>query len=647
MRFGLAWQFAVILSVFTGGAAAAQTDDIAPRPAALVADQVPDIPQTIVDQTRPYMEYRTASFVDWDPESKAMLIATRFAETRQLHRVAAPTAQREQLTFASEPVSSARYAPDGSSLLFQKDSGGNEVHQIFALENRQPKLLTDGKSRNSLGPWSSSGKLLAFGSNKRTGLYNDIYLMNPANPDGARMLIASTGGGWFPIDFSPDDKQLLVFNYVSVTDNQLYLIDIAKGVSRKLTDSSNPVAYEGLQFAPDGRLWAASDDGSDVKRLGVVNLETSLFEPVVDEKIWDITDFDISPDGRWIAFEVNQAGRSVLKFYDMRSGQVRAADGLPAGVISGAKFAPWGELGLTLNSNQTGTDAYSINPETLAVTRWTKSETGGLDAANNVAPELVEIESFDGEKMSGFLYRPDPARHKGKRPLIINIHGGPEGQATPRFLGRDNHLINELGIAIFYPNVRGSTGFGKRFVSLDNGPWRRENSVLDVGEFLDHLRKDKRIDRKRIAVTGGSYGGYMTLASMLRYGSKLKAGLEVVGISNFVTFLENTEAYRRDLRRVEYGDERIPEQRAKLEEISPLLRASEIKIPLMVVTGANDPRVPASEADQVIAAVRTNGRPAWHLLAENEGHGFRKKANADYQFWASLVFWKKYLLEEK
>ena len=644
MRFGPAWQIGLILLVFAGMPAAAETGNITPRPAALVADQVPDIPQEIVDQTRPYMEYRTASFVDWDPKSRAMLIATRFADTSQLHRVAAPMGQREQLTFASEPVSSARYAPDGSALLFQKDSGGNEVHQIFALENGQPKLLTDGQSRNSLGPWSSSGKLLAFGSNKRTGLYNDIYLMNPANPEGAKMLIASTGGGWFPIDFSPDDKQLLVFNYVSVTDNQLYLIDIAGGVSRKLTDSSNPVAYEGLQFAPDGRLWAASDDGSDVKRLGVVNLETSLFEPVVDEKIWDITDFDISPDGRWIAFEVNQAGRSLLKFYDMKSGKVRTADGLPAGVVSGAKFSPWGELGLTLNSNQTVTDAYSINPDTLAITRWTRSETGGLDAADNVAPELVEIESFDGEKMSGFLYRPDPARHKGKRPLIISIHGGPEGQATPRFLGRDNHLINELGIAIFYPNVRGSTGFGKRFVSLDNGPWRRENSVLDIGAFLDHLRKDKRIDRKRIAVTGGSYGGYMTLASMLRYGSKLKAGLEIVGISNFVTFLENTEAYRRDLRRVEYGDERVPEQRAKLEEISPLLRASEIKIPLMVVTGANDPRVPASEADQIIAAVRANGRPAWHLLAENEGHGFRKKANADYQFWASLIFWQKYLL---
>ncbi|MGB5723895.1 MAG: prolyl oligopeptidase family serine peptidase [Parasphingorhabdus sp.] len=644
MRFALACQMIMAFLIFADVAEAA-AEDTAPRPAALVADQIPDISLAIVDQTRPYMEYRTASFVDWDPRSKAMLVTTRFAETRQLHRVATPMGQREQLTFAQEPVSSARYAPDGSSLLFQKDSGGNEVHQIFSLGNGHPKMLTDGKSRNSLGPWSSSGKLLAFGSNKRTGLYNDIYLMDPARPDSARMLIASTGGGWFPIDFSPDDSKLLVFNYVSVTDNQLYLVDIAQGSSRKLTDSSNPVAYEGLQFAPDGRLWAASDDGSDVKRLGIVNLETALFEPVVDEKIWDITDFDISRDGRWIAFEVNQAGRSVLKFYDTKSGNIRDVDALPVGVINGVKFSPWGELGITLNSNRTGTDAYSINPDTLAVTRWTRSETGGLDTADNVAPELVEIESFDGEKMSGFLYRPDPARHQGKRPLLINIHGGPEGQATPRFLGRDNYLINELGIAIFYPNVRGSTGFGKRFVSLDNGPWQRENSVLDIGAFLDHLRKDRRIDRKRIAVTGGSYGGYMTLASMLRYGKKLKAGLEIVGISSFVTFLENTQDYRRDLRRVEYGDERDPAQRAKLEEISPLIRASEIKIPLMVVTGANDPRVPASEADQVIAAVRSNGRPAWHLLAENEGHGFRKKANADYQFWASLIFWQKYLLD--
>ncbi len=637
---------AVSLQIFAPAALAAEepADAIAPKPAALVADQVPDIPMSVVEKTRPYMEFRTARFVDWDPVTRAMLVRTRFADTSQLHKIARPLSAREQLTFGDEPARSASYAPDGSALLFQKDIGGNEVNQIFALKDGVPKMLTDGKSRNSLGPWSSKGNLLAFGSNKRTGLYNDIYLMNPAKPDNAIMLVASSGGGWFPIDFSPDDKHLLVFNYVSVTDNQLHLIDIANGTSRKLTNSSNPVAYNGLQFAPDGRLWAASDDGSDVQRLGTVNLETAMFEPVIDEKIWDISDFDISKDGRWIAYEVNQAGRSVLKIYDTQSGAVRTVTDIPAGVIGGIKFAPWGELGFTLNANQAGSDSYSLNPETLAITRWTRSETGGLDAANNVAPELVEITSFDGEKMSGFLYRPDPEKHKGRRPLIINIHGGPEGQATPRFLGRNNYLINELGIAIFYPNVRGSTGFGKRFVALDNGPFRREDSVKDIGAFLSHLRKDKRINKRRIAVTGGSYGGYMTLASMLRYGDRLKAGLEIVGISNFVTFLENTQPYRRDLRRVEYGDERIPEQRAKLEEISPLRRASEIDIPLMVVTGANDPRVPASEADQIVEAVRANGRPAWHLLAKNEGHGFRKKANADYQFWASLLFWKKYLL---
>lgn len=637
----------LVTAAMIGMIPAASAEEIAPKPAALVADQVPDVPMDIVAQTRPYMEYRTASFVDWDPKTKAMLISTRFADTRQLHRVDTPMGNREQLTFAAEPVRSARYAPDGSALLFQKDIGGNEVNQIFKLEDGRPVMLSDGKSRHNLGPWSHDGKIVAFGSNKRTGLYSDIYLMNPVNPEGAKMLIASTGGGWFPIDFSPDDKQMLVFNYVSVTDNQLYLVDIANGALQRLTNSGQPVAYDGLQFAPDGRLWASSDDGSDVKRLGIVDIETSTFDPIIDERIWDVSDFDISKDGRWIAFEVNQAGRSVLKFYDIHKDEVRTVDALPAGVISGIDFAPWGELGITLNSNQTGTDAYSINPESLAITRWTKSETGGLNAATNVAPELIEIESFDGEKMSGFLYRPDPSVHAGKRPLIISIHGGPEGQATPRFLGRNNYLVNELGIAIFYPNVRGSTGFGKRFVALDNGPWLRENSVLDIGAFLDRLRKDKRIDKKQIAVTGGSYGGYMTLAAMLRYGKKLKAGLEVVGISNFVTFLENTQAYRRDLRRVEYGDERIPEQRAKLEEISPLNRANEIDIPLMVVTGANDPRVPASEADQIIEAVRSNDNPAWHLLATNEGHGFRKKTNADYQFWASLLFWKRYLLDEK
>jgi dipeptidyl aminopeptidase/acylaminoacyl peptidase len=317
---------------------------------------------------------------------------------------------------------------------------------------------------------------------------------------------------------------------------------------------------------------------------------------------------------------------------------------LPAGTIGSLQIAPWGAIGFSLSSARSPSDAYSVDPRTLAVTRWTRSETGGLDAGVNVEPELIEARSFDGERISGFLYRPDAARFPGRRPLIVNIHGGPEGQSRPGFLGRNNYLLNELGIAIFYPNVRGSTGFGKRFVSLDNGPALRENSVKDIGAFLDRFDRDPALDRARFAVTGGSYGGYMCYASAIRFGDRLRAANCVVAISNFVTFLENTQSYRRDLRRVEYGDERT--QRAELLRISPMTRVSELRIPLMVVTGGNDPRVPASEADQMVRAVRANGRTAWHLLGQNEGHGFAKKENQDYQFWVGLMFWQANLLGE-
>jgi dipeptidyl aminopeptidase/acylaminoacyl peptidase len=335
----------------------------------------------------------------------------------------------------------------------------------------------------------------------------------------------------------------------------------------------------------------------------------------------------------------------VLRILDTATGSVRTPT-LPMGTIGGVEVAPWGEIGFTFTSARSPADAYSVDPKTLSVTRWTSSETGGLDAAMNAEPELITVTSFDRLPLSGFLYRPDPRRFPGPRPLLINIHGGPESQSRPTFLGRSNYLLNELGIAIFLPNVRGSTGYGKRFVSLDNGPFRREDSVRDMGAFLDALAMDPQLDAARFAVTGGSYGGYMCYASAIHFGDRLRAASCIVAISNFVTFLENTQGYRRDLRRVEYGDERDPKQRRQLEEISPLTRSSEIRMPLLVVTGANDPRVPASEADQIVRAVRSHGRQAWHLLAMDEGHGFAKKANQDYQFWTSLMFWEQTLLRE-
>lgn len=616
----------------------------ADKPAALIADGIPAVPDAMVAETRPYMEFRTAAFAGWNPNDRSMLITTRFGNTSQLHTVKGPMMARTQISFEAEPVVGS-WSPKGDVLLTRKDVGGSEFFQLYTLNNGRLTLLTDGKSRNEINAWSKDGGLIAYTSTRRNGTDNDIYVMDPRDPTSNRLVAEVKGGGWGVGGFSPDRKTAVVSEYLSVTKSNLYLLDIASGKMTPVGDHKKAIAYGGADFAMDGTLWVTSDEGSDFQRLGTIDLKTGKFSPKSPETKWDVDTFDIAEDGSFLVYAVNEAGIERVRVMDLKTGAVRTVDDLPAGSVGGLKIAPWGEIGLTFVSAKASADAYSIDPKTLKVTRWTQSETGGLDPNRNVEPQFIEVKSFDGEPVSGFLYRPNPAKFPGKRPLIVSIHGGPEAQSTATFLGRNNYLLNELGVAIFYPNVRGSTGFGKRFVSLDNGPFKREDSVKDIGAFLDTLEKDAGLDASRFAVTGGSYGGYMCYASAIRYGARLKGALCVVAISNFVTFLENTQSYRRDLRRVEYGDERDPKQRAKLMEISPLTSVDKLNIPLMVVTGGNDPRVPASEADQIVKAVRAKGGTAWSLLGTDEGHGFAKKANQDYQFWTSLLFWQDTLLK--
>jgi len=615
----------------------------APKPAAITVENVPPVPDELADATRPYMEFRTASFLGWDAATRAMLIGTRFSNTNQLHVVAAPMGDRRQVSFEDEPVT-GRLSPAGGTLVAIKDTGGGEFFQLYTLQNGHLALLTDGKSRNNFGSWDKEGRLVGYASTRRNGTDTDLYVIDPKDRSTDRLVAQVQGGGWNFADFAPGGEEAAILNGKSVTKADPYLLDLATGKLTPIGDLKKDIAYGNLTFAPDGTLWATSDENSDVARLGRLDPRTRRFTPVSPPSRWDVEQFDISKDGRTIAYSVNEAGSSRLYLLDVTSGQIRPVAALPAGVMGGMQFAPWGALGFSLSSAKSPSDAFSLDPATLQITRWTASETGGLDATANVEPQLVEVKSFDGEPVSGFLYRPDPRQFPGKRPLIINIHGGPEGQSRPGFLGRNNYLINELGIAIFYPNVRGSTGYGKRFVSLDNGPWKREDSVKDIGAFLDKLSTDPDIDANRIAVTGGSYGGYMCYASSIFYGPRLKSSQCTVAVSGFVSLLEHTESYRRDLRRVEYGDERDPKQRAKLLEISPIRRASEIRDPLFVVTGFNDPRVPRSEAEQMVRAVRANGTEVWHMIAANEGHGYAKKENQDYQFWSTVQFWKKTLL---
>ncbi len=616
------------------------------KPAALtVSGGVPAVPDALAATTRPYMESRSAGFSGWNNADRSMLIGTRFGNVPQLHVVAMPMGMRRQVSFEAEPVGGS-FSPSGDMMVVSKDDGGDEFYQLYTLKSGRLALLTaGGKSRNAMGPWSDDGELVAFSSTERNGADMDLYVMNPRNPASKRRVAEVSGGGWGIAAIAPDKRSAIAINGQSVENSDPYWLDLASGKMTPIGDPAKAISYGGAAFAPNGTLWVTSDENNDFLRLGRLDPKSGRFSPIAGLPNWDVESFDISDDGRMIAFTTNEAGVNRLSLLDLASGRIRRVDALPAGGIGALEFSRWGELGFSLSSAKSPADAYSVDPRSLKITRWTQSETGGLDPSLNVEPELVEVKSFDGERVSGLLYRPSAAKFPGKRPLIVDIHGGPEGQATAGFRGRANYLLNERGIAIFYPNVRGSTGYGKRFVALDNGPFKRENSVKDIGAFLDRLGADPALDNGHMAVTGGSYGGYMCYASAIAYANRFKGALCNVAISNFVTFLQNTQSYRRDLRRVEYGDERNPAQLAKLQEISPLRRIAEIKAPLFVVQGANDPRVPKTEADQIVAAIRARGGTAWYMVGENEGHGFAKKENADYLFWTTMMFWDQTLLK--
>ena len=546
------------------------------------------------------------------------------------------------MTGASWPRRSADY------VVFTKDRGGDEFGQIYRLDvatGAIGMLTSGGRSQNGLGPWSHQGDRMAFGSTRRNGADRDIYVMDPNDAASTRMVLEVKGGGWSPADWSPDDSKLVVSESLSVSESYLWLVDVATGARTLATPKGKEqVAYGGARFTADGKgLYVTTDREAEVKRLARLDLATGEHTYLTSHIPWDVEAFAPSPDGSTIAFVTNEEGLSVLHLLDTNTDTEKPAPRLPIGLVSGLEWHANGrDLGFELSSAHAPADVYSIDVAAGTLERWTESETGGLDAAAFSEAELVHWKSFDGKTISGLLYKPDP-RFTGPRPVIILIHGGPEGQSRPGYQGRSNFFFEELGVALLYPNVRGSTGFGKSFVKLDNGVLR-EDSVKDIGALLDWIPTRKDLDASRVMVTGGSYGGYMTLAVATHYDARIRCSLDVVGISNFVTFLQNTESYRRDLRRVEYGDERDPAMRSHLLAISPANHAREITKPLFVVQGKNDPRVPWTESEQMVATVRKNGGPVWYLLANDEGHGFAKKKNQDFQFYATVAFIREFLL---
>lgn len=635
-----------------GGFALSAAGDIKPNEN-LVGEGIPSIPSTLSETVGRYTEFRGAGLQDWHPIRREMLVTTRFADTNQIHRVRFPGGARTQLTFFPDRVLGASYPPKGGEFfVFGKDTGGNEFTQLYRydLATGDVSLLTDGRrSQNGGGQWSNDGDRIAYGTTARNGKDRDIHVMDPRDPKSDRVVLETEGGGWAALAWSPDDRQLLVGESISANESYRWLVDLASGEKRLLTPKggAEKVHYGGGVFARDGKsVYASTDMGSEFHRLARIDLATGAHDFLTTHIDWDVDDFDLSPDGKTIAFATNEDGVDVLRLLDTATSKERPAPrlGLGLGVMGGLEWHPNGrDLAFGYSSARSPADVYSLDVTSGNVDRWTESETGGLDAERFSEPELVRWKTFDGRTISGFLYKP-PGRFAGRRPVLINIHGGPEGQSRPSFLGRSNYYMNELGLAVIYPNVRGSTGYGKTFLKLDN-EMLREDSVKDIGALLDWIPARSDLDPQRVMVTGGSYGGYMTLAVATHYDDRLRCALDVVGVSNFISFMERTEAYRRDLRRVEYGDERNPKIRAFFERIAPLNNAAKITKPLFVVAGKNDPRVPVQESEQMVATVRKNGTPVWWLMAQDEGHGFAKKKNQDYQFYATVMFIKQYLLK--
>lgn len=617
-----------------------------------ILEGVPDIPQSLAARTAQYQNTRNAILYGWDPNGEGMLISTRLGETTQLYYVSDPGGYRQQLTFFEEPVHSAVLNPNPLSreFLFRKDVEGNEVYQLFAfnLTTGVHKLLTDGESRHGSMIWSNDGQSFAYYSTQRNGSDWDVFISKTENPELARMVHGSSGI-WAPLAWSPDDQQLLIVNYISNQENYLHLLDVATETLNPITESDKQIGYGSVIWSPDGEgLYLTSDEGGEFQQLHYYDLETGIQTDLASDLAWDIEEFAISLDGTTLAFTTNQDGLMRLYLMDTNTFNYKLVSNIPLGLVNRLQFHPNGtELAFVLNTAQTPGDVYALRLSDQTLTRWTYSEVGGLNTDEFVIPELISYPTFDEvdgapRQIPAFYYKP---KGTGPHPVLIFIHGGPAAQFQPFFITTFPYYMNELGIAVLAPNVRGSTGYGRDYELLDNG-YKREDSVKDIGALLDWIERQPELDASRVMVDGGSYGGYMVLASLVHYNDRLRGGITLSGFSSFITFLENTGDYRRDAQREEFGDERDQDMYEFLQKISPLDNAHKITKPVFIAQGLNDPRVPAGEAEQMVEAIRNNGSVVWYMLAKDEGHGFAKKSNLDYFLNALVLFLQEYLLKK-
>jgi dipeptidyl aminopeptidase/acylaminoacyl peptidase len=613
----------------------------------LTFDNIPEPAAGLSDKLDAYLSARQATPLGFSPKGQ-LLISTRFGDVDQLHLVERPAGESRQLTFLREPITQAAFSPDPtrSAYVYLKDEGGNENTQLYYQRLGEPaaKLLTDGKSLNGGPVWSNTGREVAFFSTARDGASADINIVEPEVGSLPRLAVTADGGtgAWYPLDWSPDDRKLLVLKYLSISEAYLYVVDLSSGQKHEVEPTAAKVGIGGAKFSRDGQgVYLISDRDGEFRQLRYVNLFTGEKTIISGHLSWDIEELAISRDGHYLAYVSNEAGIDKLNVLDLRTHQDLVSPKLPAaGIIESLNFdADGNRLAFGLAAVNRPRDAYVLDLATNHVEAWTHSEAGAVDLGKFVTPRLTRFPTFDrgdgGQRQIPiYIYEPSTP---GPHPVLITLHGGPESQFRPGFDPWLQFVVNELGFAVVAPNVRGSSGYGKSYLALDNG-LLREDAVKDVGALLVWLSLQSAFDAKHVVVSGDSYGGYLTLATLVNFSERLRGGVDLSGITDFTSFLSNTAPYRQNQRRAEYGDERDPDMRGFLRRISPMTNVERISRPVLIVHGKNDPRVPATEAEQMMYRLRGKGGEVWYLLANDEGHNFRKKSNSDAYYLTFAQF---------
>jgi dipeptidyl aminopeptidase/acylaminoacyl peptidase len=649
---------AVILALIPTLAAAQEKtvvppEKIATPPQNVKIEGMPPMPQSVLDGLSRYGQFRQALLQAWHPTKRQMVITTTLGTVAQLHYLDGPGRDRRQLTWYANGVSRDLVSPsfdptDPGAFVFQYSPEGTEARALyrFDLATGGISLLVDSKTRFP-HIWSRQGKWLAFDSSERNGKDRDLYIIQPSDPKSKRLL-AQVDGTWSPEDWSPDGSMILMTEVFGNSENYLWRVDVKTGEKTPITkrgDGDKTIWYN-ARFSNDGKkVYAVSDRGGNGQtRIWRCNVAKCAWTPVTaDGLVIDVDwGFEISPDGSMLATILDRGTSTELHLVDLTTLKTRLLPAIPRGIVTRLHWRPGSrELGFTFGSVKAQGDVYSVDTSLGTLARWTFSETTFNPDVLPI-PEVIEWKSFDGQTISGVLYRP-AMKFTGPRPVMIQIHGGPDFRERAQFRGRSNYLLNELGVAIIYPNVRGSIGFGRAFQDLDNGRGR-DGAIKDIGALLDWVGGHPELDKDRIVLNGVSYGGWLALEAGIVYNDRIRGVIEGAGITDFVTFLEQTEAARQDNRRLEYGDERDPQMREYLKSISPITRASELRKPTLMIQAGKDTRVPVDQGRQLMQAMQASKTPVWYLEYPEANHDNLGQIGGDYLLASWMWFFKNFVL---